>query len=399
MRPRFRPPLLPPRSEIDWLLSRAFGPPGAPLPPLRSTPAIDPAAALALARRFELAPRLALRQGRSRLEAELGREIAGAFVRERQRAAAEGLRLLAARDAVLEAAAGLRLPVVLLKFAALEATGAAPLGGRSACDIDVLAPPEGAATLHRALAGRGFAASPSSGYEHQLPALAHPLYGAVEIHRLVPGVRPGGGRKSATVATLAAAGLLVPLPALPGEAAAPAPAVLAAHLLVHGLVQHGYWPESYSLLKMMGDLIDLGLGRSAELATAAAALIVRDVDPAEVAATALLCGGLSAARAPAPPDPAGLLLAHALAGRLDRGYEQALRLGVFRPQPSDRPEPLRLLRALAGTVFLSHAQVDAIYGPPAGPLGYLGRQIARPFDLAGRLATYTARRLRLGRSS
>jgi hypothetical protein len=40
------------------------------------------------------------------------------------------------------------------------------------------------------------------------------------------------------------------------------------------------------------------------------------------------------------------------------------------------------------TVFLSEAQIDAIYGRPRGRLGYLGRRLARPFDLLLRLGRY-----------
>jgi hypothetical protein len=56
---------------------------------------------------------------------------------------------------------------------------------------------------------------------------------------------------------------------------------------------------------------------------------------------------------------------------------------------------VRLLRSLVGAVVLSDAQIDAIYGPPRGRLGYLGRRLARPFDLLGRLAGYGWRALRL----
>ncbi len=80
-----------------------------------------------------------------------------------------------------------------------------------------------------------------------------------------------------------------------------------------------------------------------------------------------------------------MLLRHALAGRLDAGYELSLRRGPFRPQPSDLPPAVRLAHAVAGTVWISRTQVDAIYGPQRGRFGYLARRLGRPLDLLGRL--------------
>jgi len=352
---------------------------------------------VALARRFELAPRLAARQGRERLEAELlplpdGAGAAQALHRDRLAAAATGLRLTEVVRDVAVVAATLDLPLVLLKLAALEAAGRVPAGGRPACDVDLLAPERGAADLQRALVARGYRESPLPAPEHQLPALVHPDGGALEIHRLLPGVRLDGG-DSATQEDLARAGLLVPVLKLPGRCAVPTREVAAAHALVHGLGQHGWWPNSYSLLKMVGDLIDLGLAEP-EVAQAIAPWTARDVTTGELAAAHRLCAALARG-----DDPAALLsgtagasdlLHHALAGRLDAAYAASLRLGLFRAQPSDRPERRRLARSLAGTLFLTRAQVDAIYGPPRHRGGYLARQLLRPFDLALRLLRYAA---------
>ncbi|HEY6323188.1 MAG TPA: hypothetical protein VJA16_16720, partial [Thermoanaerobaculia bacterium] len=86
--------------------------------------------------------------------------------------------------------------------------------------------------------------------------------------------------------------------------------------------------------------------------------------------------------------PEAVLLRHVLAGRLDPGYAESLRLALFRRAPSDAPDAVRLVRAVAGTVWLSRAQVDALYGPPRRRLGYLGRRLRRPLDLLARLGRY-----------
>jgi hypothetical protein len=312
-----------------------------------------------------------------------------------------GLRLSALASRVAEVAAELKIPLVFLKFAALELSGTLAPGSRSACDVDLLVPETGAEALQAALAARGFSPSGLPGLEHQLPALAGPE-GVVEIHRVLLGVRLAGDR-SATFADLEREGLLLPLPELPGRAAALAPAVAIAYALVHGLGQHGWWPQSYSLFKMMGDLIDLGfgefggpgeLGGSLDFPTVGA-WIAADVPPAEVEAArrfaAALAAGADFSAWGESGEPAALLLRHLLAGLLDPGYERSLRLGLFKGQPSDRSAPSRLARTLFRTVFLTRGQVDALYGPPrGGPLGYLGRRLWRPLDLVGRLLRYGA---------
>lgn len=366
---------------------RAFGPVGAPF-----SGAIDPAEALAMARRFEVSARIAFRQGRERLAAELGEEAAAGFSGDRARTTASGLRLVELAREVAEIAAGLGVPLAFLKFAALEASGLEVAVHRPACDVDVLAPSGRARDLQAALAGAGFRPSGLPEPEHQLPALEHPAGGAVEIHRLLPGVRPEGGA-SATFEILERCGLLSPYE---GQCSVPVPEAQAAYAVVHGLGQHGWWPSSYSLLKMVADLIDLS---PEALTPRAVSWVEADLPRAEALAVRRLCERLSAGDDPLEEAdaPEAVLLRHILAGRLDPGYESALRLGLFRAQPSDRPPLLRLARSVAGTVFLTRAQVDAIYGPPRHPLGYLGRQLARPFDLVARTVKSGARSLRLRR--
>ncbi|HKV09565.1 MAG TPA: nucleotidyltransferase family protein [Thermoanaerobaculia bacterium] len=380
---RFRPPRVAPPPELRWVLLRAFGPVGAPFPGV-----VDPAEALALARLFEVSARVAARQGRERLAAEQGEEAAAGFSGDRARTTASGLRLLELAREVAEAAAGLGIPLALLKFAALEASGLEAAVHRPACDVDVLAPAGRARELQAALVRVGFRASNLPEPEHQLPTLEHPAGGAVEIHRFLPGVRPDGGA-SATFEILERHGLLSPGE---GRGFVPVPEVQAAYALVHGLGQHGWWPSSYSLLKMVADVIDLS---PEALTPRALSWVEQDVPAGEALAVRRLCERLSAGDDPLEEEdaPEAVLLRHILAGRLDPDYESALRLGLFRSQPGDRP---RLAR-LAGTVFLTRAQVDAIYGPPRHPLGYLGRQLARPFDLLARTVRSAARSLRLRR--
>jgi Uncharacterised nucleotidyltransferase len=434
---RFHPPPVALAPAVRWMLLRAFGPVGAAGPagvggpggaagpasaarmPVE-TAAVEPPAVLALCRRFELSCRVAARQGRARLTAELGAEAADGFARDQAVAAGAGLRLVALAERVAAAAAALGVRPVFLKLAALELGGLLAPGSREGCDLDVLVPAGRAAELQQALAAAGFRASPMPRYEHQLAALES-ADGVVEVHRMLLGVRVAG-RRSATAEDLEREGLLQPLPALAGRAAAaPLPAVLAAHALVHGIAQHGWTPHAYSLLKMVADLVDLGFAGpdGPELARRAARWIARDVTADEVEAARRLCAALAAgaggpavaalpasAASAAGHGPAAweesrapevVLLRHALAGRLDPGYERSLRLALFRRVPSDAPEAVRLARAVAGTVWLSRAQLDALYGPPRRRLGYAGRRLRRPLDLLARLGRYSLHAWRVRR--
>ncbi len=400
---RFHPPALALGPGVRWMLLRAFGPVGADGG--SAAPAAEAQAALALCRRFELSGRVAARQGRVRLAAELGAAVADGFARDQAAAAGGGLRIVALAERVAAAAAQLPAPgvrPVFLKLAALELSGRLAPGSREGCDLDVLVPASRAAELQQALVGAGFRASPMPRYEHQLAALES-ADGVVEVHRMLLGVRVAG-KRSATAEDLDREGLLQALPPLAGHAAAvPLPAVAAAHALVHGIAQHGWTPHAYSLLKMIADLVDLGFAGpdGPELAALAAHWIARDVAAEEVEAARRLCLALGAGAAGAAetsgvdpaewetsPAPEAVLLRHALAGRLDPGYAESLRLALFRRTPSDAPEAVRLARAVAGTIWLSRAQVDALYGPPRRRLGYLGRRLRRPLDLLARLGRY-----------
>ena len=118
--------------------------------------------------------------------------------------------------------------------------------------------------------------------------------------------------------------------------------------------------------------------------------MARDVSPAEAAAVRRLVARLAAGEDPAGwPGAGGELLRHILAGRLDPAYEDALRLGLFRPQPSERPRPVQLARTVLGALFLSDAQIAAVYGPPREP-PRLPRPAARPAlrPAAGGWASY-----------
>ncbi len=375
---RFHPPRVDPTPELRWVLHRAFASPETPVAPPR-----DPAAALDLATRFDLAARIGARSGPGTLNAEVG-STANEFTRAAHLAAANALRYEVTLRNVAGLAANLGIPLVVLKGSAIGLLGISLPGARAFCDLDILVPLDRILELRTALVAAGWTLSPLAGSEHQEAPLTHSSLGMIELHRCVPGVRPPGSRRSFDAKTLLDAGLKEPLPAFGGTVRAPARTVLIAHVLVHGLVQHGYAPGSYPLFRFLADLQDLGAGPEQ---LPEAGRFLRDFDPDDLETVGSLLSALASGSALDLPDGTPRsLLHHLVSGNVDPAYALGLKANPrsFR-SPTDLPFPLATLRWVYKAVVLSRAQVDAIYGRPRRWGGYAARQLLRPFDLALRL--------------
>lgn len=385
---RFRPPAVAIPADLAWLLRRAFG----PLADSIERPV--PSAVAELALRLDLAPRLAARVGRERLAAELGADGASPILAQHRRAVARDLALAGVARDVVDAAKRRDIPVVFLKGTALGLGGWTMAGARPAADVDALAPAARLEDLQSELVVSGYRPA-SIGYEHHLPALSRPGHGAIELHRVVPGVRLAKGG-SADWAALQAAGLLRRVDAW--EAAwIPVRSVLAAHALAHGLGQHGFAPRAYSQMTMLGDLLDLGLGdRDGEGLAARCAPWIEDVvSPEEVAAARELAACLAAGdrdvfRDPPERTPARVLLDHCLAGRLDPRYEGALKLRMFAHPLSERWRFAATAAGLWRAIFPSAGELATLYGPRRSRFGRWVLRCRRPLDLTVRLLRYTS---------
>ncbi|HET9767772.1 MAG TPA: nucleotidyltransferase family protein [Thermoanaerobaculia bacterium] len=377
--------------ELRWVMLRAFGPIETAAPA-----GVDLAVAAELAARLGVAPRIG---ARARYASELAEApaISGALARASAQAAATQLRARESAAEVAVAAVDAAVPCCFLKGLALEASGALLPGGRPLADVDVLVPVDATARLGAALAQRGFQPGAGEEYPHQLPAFQHPQLGSVEVHRHLPGVAVPPSSRFATFDDVAAAGWLVQWHELAPGASRPAPHVVVAHALAHALAQHGFSPSAYPQLRLLADLIDLGIaGDDGEsLLAAALPLVERWVPAEEVNAAGEACRLLSTGR---PTDldgdaPAVLLLRHMLAGALDERYLQALKLEAL-------AHPLHQGKRLAGwwaaarqALVLSPAQVDRIYGPQRSRWGYRRWRLLRPLDLLRRwLVARRARR-------
>jgi hypothetical protein len=272
---RFSPPEISWTPELRWVLARAFGPPTLPF-----GEAFDVAEAVRLARAFNLSPRIGARTPEAVLASEARSEAAGLRRAAHLTVAQNLYRLEAVRAVALTAERG-RIPFVLLKGLAFEALQLVPPGARPTSDLDLLVPERLIPRFHELLVADGWVPSENPDQEQHLDPLIHPRLGMIEIHRLVLGVRLPGSRQSLNHDTLLAAGLTQPIPGLPEAVRAPSGAVLLAHALVHGLVQHGNAPGSYPLFRVLADVADLGPSPE-NLAEASAYL--RELDAEDLAA-------------------------------------------------------------------------------------------------------------------
>jgi hypothetical protein len=371
------------------VLLRAFGPARAP------SPGPSRAQAFGLAQRFDLAGRIGGRHPLEALASEVGARSAAAFRLEYEQARRRAASLAELTAEVAAVAAALGVPLVLLKFAALRESGRVADGLRGAGDVDGLVPEDRAPALASAVGAMGLVPAGFEGEEHQLPQLRDAGGRALEIHRHVPNLRLRPGGPLATAEGLAAAGVLDRLD-LPGDCSVPLPHVLAAHVVAHGLVQHGLSLGGYPPFRMPADLIALGAHEDGGgLAHAAQSLVGDEVAPGEMAAVMALSARLAHGDTTLLDDrtsPEAALLRHFLASALDSDYRHSLRL---RRLAAGTNGPGGILRQARDAVFLTDAQVDAIYGPSRSRLHRRVRRLARPFDLAWRATKYVAATARL----
>ncbi len=367
------------------MLHRAFADPrrAVPLP-------VEGGRAVELAVAYDLAPRIACRIPFEELQAELGPAAARALAVRQLAVEAWGERVVGLAKEVGGWLQRASVPVAFLKFAALRLGGHVAAGTRAATDLDVLVPSHAAAAARQALLGEGCREERLIHVSHHSYPLLTPAGVPVEVHTAVPGVRLSGRQGDATFDALLDAGLLVAPRDGEGAYLLPCHELLLAHCLAHGLWQHATAPLAYPPMRMLADLVDLGLAASAELEAQAAALVAGAVPREAVAAAAALGAALAAGPSDellaSTDDGAPRLLRHLLAGPVDGQYQRALRFHALRGLVGMAPG--RLLAELRQALWLSRAQVELMHGPQRSAWGYLGVRLQRPFALCVHLVRY-----------
>ncbi len=311
---RFRPPRLARTPELEWTLSRAFGP-----PPGREIPLERPERVRDWAIALGLRERIAGRQTADDLGRDLPPEVVATFQRSKEALAARTLLLRLLLDRVTAVAVEIGTSVIALKGIALLESGIASWGGRPLLDLDLLVDRDRADELANVLASQGLTPTgPAEG--HHLPPMADPRLGEVELHLFVPGLEVRG-RRPAAASDLRAAGLVSPSDRLPGLEL-PKPELLAAHAIAHGLDQHGLSPTAYPITRLIADLQDLD--DHGPLAPATPHL-GGSASRRELEALGELRRTLAEDRTPDPDSDADALLRHTLVAVSSPRYRRHLR--------------------------------------------------------------------------
>ena len=276
---RFHPPDLPVPPGVFWALQRAFS-------PLGSTVALTetPQERLLTANRLGLLPRISARQPQSVLEQELGTEAAQKLILRTRVQMAQGLAIEATQRQISAVAQSEHIPIVLLKFAALYAKKKVTVASRAACDLDILVTPKDVPRLTEKLIALGFSRLNLHSPAHQPVVLKSPSSVAIELHVHLPYVRTSEGGPFADLPNLQKAELLERYQPENVVVFLPKDELLIAHLIAHGIAQHGFEPKTYPLLRMVSDLFDLGVAITDSFDSQVFPLASTDVSREEVLA-------------------------------------------------------------------------------------------------------------------
>jgi len=373
-------------AELSWVLARAFGPVATPLPGFKNLCSSE---ALLLSDKLDVTSRIGHRIDNETLRTELGNRNATQHKNRYLATAGFVIRAEWICEQIARVASSLDIPLIVLKGMALHYSGLIKLGSRPMCDIDVLVPIGKEETLQRSLSDSGFSESNLPSAEHQLPVLTHSSGVSVEVHRMIRGVRLSSGGSSATADEVLQAKLCVGSAALPEGCFIPTKDLLLAHLLVHGIAQHGL-AVSYPLTRIIADAQDLGFDESQldEFMQGPFRWIQRDVLPDEVASVAELASRLKnevrVEELLETNSRAATMLRHIVAGMTDQAYQQSMRISALVHFLPGRNKAHTLIKIVFKTLWLSRPQVDVLYGRPRTWLGYLGWRIWRPLHLIGK---------------
>jgi hypothetical protein len=379
---RFWPPTVSLAADVRWAILRAFA-----RPELEVSPSCPPDRCLGTASTLGLLPRICARVAQQVLRADL-RECFESAARGKYGAVARGLLLERTLHLIEETAATLETPYALIKGAAIVRHLGSDLGLRGAGDIDILLHPSDAACMHRELQRRGFHEETPTHPHFHLPLLSDRSGSAIEIHSCLSELRLGDDRRDATLADLIAQGRVAQVAGSAGRALLPDPELLLAHALAHGIAQHGYLPQSYPLLRMVADIVDLAPLAPPGALDRASRMLAPTVSADEVQAVFELGDALSEGRVEptwTSQGPAGRFLRHMVFGMLDDDYANGLKLhAAFRLLRG--PNPLRALRAYGRSTFsLPDQDVGRIYGEHTRGKE-LRFKLLRPLDVTRRIA-------------
>lgn len=383
---RFSPPKTGVPLELDWILLRAFGPANAPVP---KGVRLDNEVLIGIGRGLSLLERIGSRNSKQVIESEVGVKVWREVSRAVHEAAARGMVLEESCRRFLEICSDLGTSFMLMKGMALQFGEQVSQGSRWIGDVDVLIGDQESGSLHTHLLKVGWRTRDLPAEEHHLSTLTDTFGVSFDIHSRIRGVRLCG-TKSASFLECSERELLIPCEFLGSGSYLPDRDLLAAHLLVHAISQHGTRPGSYPMSKAFGDLQDLGFrgGSHGPFCKRSAPWIGKEVSAEELEGFFELLGLLEAAEPPSSiADREGndaVLLRHMIASLQHEDYRLSLKISRSWDKSGDDGRLGFSRRGITSALFPTRGQIDIIYGPPKSSLGYLGRRLWRPFDLVAR---------------
>ena len=371
-------------AELRWVMRRAFC--GGEV---ATEPMIDPRTALRYARNLGVAARIGASIPSAQLESEAGDLVAGAFIEESREAATEQVKLRGLTAITARAVRAAGSEMVVLKGMALDQLGVCRLGSRLMVDLDVLVSSGRTAEVYSQLLAAGLAEADLFTPESIFGVFIHPGGVTVDVHLRVPGVDTAGTGQSSDLTSVAPYTTRAQIDGAELTVLVPTEDVLIAHLVVHGVAQHGWMPVSYPLTRTLADLIDIGFHRveSDERLDAIHRFIERGVSREELRAMRDLCRALAAGDSSileldGEQNGAQKLLAHLIAGEFDLRYRDGLMLHWFMSPLTDWPAPVTVLRRTAKRLFPKRGELRLIYGPATTIWERLAQRVRRPFDVA-----------------
>jgi hypothetical protein len=333
-----------------------------------------------------LAPRIGARQSPRQLRLELGSEF-DRLARQAQLAAARGLAVQRCLHVINSIATLAEIPFALLKGAALIQSGYATPAARELCDVDILVPNGAARQFQSLLRSHGFRERTSTHPYYHLPVMVDDRGGAVEIHTCLPHVKTSPEEPQANFETLKTHGLFTRAPSLGTFAHLPTADLLVSHLTAHALVQHGFLPEGYPLLRLLGDLIDCQ-EPSPQVPRKIQDHLESSVSPAQLSALFALTAELRSGRVETAwtSSESGQLLRHMVFGALDEKYRNGLKIYYALQLMHSRGFQAFLREFGASAFAASDSDMVRIYGNNASshPIRY---RVLRPIYLLFRFAT------------
>ena len=296
--------------------------------------------------------------------------------------------LMQAQQQIVEVAERLQIPLIAVKFGGLRLAGVISPGARLVADLDILLPKAQARDFWRGLLTAGFLRTHTHEYPHQLEALVDPYGAVIDLHIHLPGVivEMGG---FATADQLIARGLVT---RTRGTMFVPSAGVLAAHAIVHALVQNRSTPQTYSPLRMLSDVMDLRRTDPNVVHNAAGYLAPELGTTCETLER--LCAALGEGAFDRPSfdgTSEQILLWHCLAARLDFDYAERLRAAGLANKFKDGSSATEIARYIADLLYPAETALDFLYGPALGTVARVRRRLRRPLDLAIRTVRRSVR--------